>query len=67
MQILELSQPQIEAIIFKGADPEESRTLLDQLTEEEICILPRHPDWETFDLEFRNWVWETIYGILSSP
>jgi hypothetical protein len=65
MDILELSQQQIEAIIFKGATPEELRSPLDHFTEEEICALPRHPHWNEFDIEFRDWMWETIGGIMS--
>lgn len=65
MDILELSQHQIEAIIFKDAAPDELRSPLDCFTEEELCALPRHPNWNEFDIEFRDWMWETIGGIMS--
>lgn len=65
MQILELNQSQIEAIIFKGAAPDEMRSPLDSFTEEEVCALPRHPQWNEFDMEFRDWMWETISGIMA--
>lgn len=65
MQILELSQDQIESIIFAGADPDELRSPLDSFTEEEVCALPRHPGWNEFDMEFRDWIWEIIDGIMA--
>ncbi len=65
MRILEMSQTQIENMIFKGASCDELRSPLDCFTEEELCVLPRHPQWNSFDLRFRNWMWQTIDGILS--
>jgi hypothetical protein len=64
MQILELSQQQIENNIFKGAQNLEQRSPLAAFTEEEILVLPRHANWNTFDLEFREWIWDTINMIL---
>lgn len=64
MEILQMSQGQIESRIFAGAGPTETRSPLDYFTEEEICALPRHPEWDSFDMEFKDWWWETIGCIL---
>jgi len=64
MQILELSQGQIEAAIFAGATSHELRSPLEGFSEEEILALPRHTEWNTFDMEFRNWIWQTIHAIM---
>lgn len=67
MDILTLSQREIEYRIFDGARVDEVRGFLDAFTEEEVCMLPRHSRWDTFDSDFKDWVWNTIDGILSEP
>lgn len=67
MQILELSQTEIEGAIFRGAHDRELRCPLEAFSAEEILVLPRHPDWNTFDMEFREWMWDTIYAIIECP
>lgn len=64
MRILTLSESEIKQEVFSGAKADEPRCLLDGFSEEEVCALPRHPEWPTFDMRFRDWIWETIDSIL---
>ena len=55
-----MTQAEIEQIIFENASVSQLVGMLDNLTEEEVSALPSHPAWGYFDEYFKEWVWSTI-------
>lgn len=59
----DLTESEINAIIFKDARVDEPRGIRDALTDREVLSLPHHPAWDCFSLPFQSWVWNAIDSI----
>jgi len=62
--VFDLSEEEINKIVFTNIKENEPRGLLDIFTNEQVMSLPNHPKFHYFTIEFQDWVWKTIDGIM---
>jgi predicted hydrolase (HD superfamily) len=55
-QIFNMTSTEIENHIMKGAEVYEERGVPDEMA----MIIWNHPDWKTFDNDFKDWVISAI-------
>ena len=60
----DLTESELNALIFKDAEMVEHRGLSDAFTDDEILDLPNHPDYDTFSTYFQDWIYDAIDSII---
>ena len=60
----DMTQQEIERLIFADCSSSKLVALSDVLSSEEIYTLPSHPSFDQFSPSFRSWIWNAIECLL---